>query len=85
MMFDNASEVTALLRRLDEHHHLMRLQDGTVRLLQYRLRNPIGDEVSLDLFRSALPYLEGVWAPADCERYRLNNRGRALLDLLETA
>lgn len=64
-------ELDALLRLLGDHHHLMRLQDGSVRLLPYRMRNPIGDLVPIEVFRAALPYLEGVWAPENCERYRL--------------
>ncbi|OYU91979.1 MAG: hypothetical protein CFE29_03790 [Bradyrhizobiaceae bacterium PARB1] len=75
------SDLVALLRQMANHHHVMRLQDGTLRLLPYKLPAPWGDIVSPDLVRVALTedFIRPSWAPEGCRRYQISQLGLAYL------
>jgi len=77
--------VRALLRKLTDHNHVMRLQDGTLRYLPYRLPAPFGEMISPDVFRAAREFISPTWAPEGCARYRINEFGRIYLAESEKA
>lgn len=75
------SELVALLRQMADHHHVMRLQDGTHRLLPYKTPAPWGDVVSPHVVSIAVEedLIRTTWAPEGCCRYRLSPLGAKFL------
>jgi hypothetical protein len=71
------ADLVGLLRKMAANNHVMRLQDGTLRLLPFRTPAPWGDIVSPHVVSIAVEedLIRTTWAPEGCCRYRLSPLG----------